>query len=285
MNMSENQVLPTKKFLDILNKIRQEQPHFSSAQRQVGNYVLENYHLIPFLSISSLAENIGVSSNSIIKFCNQLGFSKFTEFKRVFADHAHEELTATGISTESFSGKEGRYFSQGLEDDTAAIHATLSNPVNMENLPKALEMITNASHIYVSGGMRSAGLATFFAGGLRLLGLKAHELTNGGLPFSQQLRMATPEDLVISICLPRYTPESAEQLRKLQKRGVPVMVITDTGLSPVLPYADLAFCCNIPSSYYLPSCAGVLSMIDVICRGVSHQLDSKKFRKHILIED
>lgn len=283
--MSEKQSLSTKTFLEILNKIRREQPHFSSAQRQVANYVLENYHLIPFLSISSLAENIGVSSNSIIKFCNQLGFAKFTEFKRVFSDHAHEELTATGISTESFSGKEGKYFSQGLEDDTAAIHATLTNPINIENLPKALEMIANASHIYISGGLRSAGFAAFFAGGLRLLGLKAHELTNGGLSYAQQIRMATPEDLVIAICLPRYTSESTEQLKKLRKRGVPVIVITDTGLSPVLPYAELAFCCTVPSSYYLPSCAGVLSMIDVICRGVSHQLDSEKYRKQHLIED
>lgn len=283
--MSEKQSLSTKTFLEILNKIRREQPHFSSAQRQVANYVLENYHLIPFLSISSLAENIGVSSNSIIKFCNQLGFAKFTEFKRVFSDHAHEELTATGISTESFSGKEGKYFSQGLEDDTNAIHATLSNPTNIENLPKALEMITKASHIYISGGLRSAGFASFFAGSLRLMGLKAHELTNGGLSYAQQIRMATPEDLVIAICLPRYTSESADQLKKLRKRGVPVIVITDTGLSPVLPYAELSFCCNIPSSYFLPTCAGVLSMIDVICRGVSHQLDSEKYRKQSLIED
>lgn len=283
--MSENQVLPTKKFLEILNKIRQEQPHFSSAQRQVANYVLENYHMIPFLSISSLAENIGVSSNSIIKFCNQLGFAKFTEFKRIFADHAHEELTATGVSTGTFSGKEGKFFSQGLEDDTAAIHATLTNPLNVENMPKALELITKASHIYISGGMRSAGIAAFFAGGLRLLGLKAHELINGGFSFSQQLRMATPDDLVIAICLPRYTPETVENMKKLRKRGVPVMVITDTGLSPVLPYADLAFCCNLPSSYYLPSCAGVLSMIDVICRGVSHKVDSEKYRKQSLVED
>lgn len=283
--MNETKDTSGQVFLNLLNRIRQEQAHFSSAQRQVANYVLENYHIIPFLSISSLSDNIGVSSNSIIKFCNQLGFERFTEFKRVFSDHAHEELTSTGVSTEAFSGKEGKYFSQGLEDDTAAIHATLTNPTNIENLPKALEMITKASHIYISGGMRSAGLATVFAGGLRLLGLKAHELTNGGFTFSQQLRMATPEDLVIAICLPRYIPESAEQLKTLQKRGVPVMVITDTGLSPVLPHADLAFCCTLPSSYYLPSCAGVLSMIDVICRGVSHKVDSEKYRKQCLIED
>ena len=283
--MSEKQLSSTKTFLEILNRIRQEQPHFSSAQRQVANYVLENYHMIPFLSISSLAENIGVSSNSIIKFCNQLGFDKFTEFKRIFADHAHSELTSSGICAENLAGKEGKYFSQGLENDTAAIHATLTNPSNVKNLPKALEMITKASHIYISGGMRSSGLATVFAGSLRLLGLKTHELCYGSFAFSQQLRMATPEDLIIAICLPRYTPDIVEDLKKLQKKGIPVIVITDTGLSPVLPYADLSFCCALPSTYYLPSCAGVLSLIDVLCRGVSHQVDSEKYRKQALVED
>ena len=283
--MREKHSSSTQAFLEILDKIRQEQPHFSSAQRQVGSYVLENYHMIPFLSISSLAENIGVSSNSIIKFCNQLGFAKFTEFKRIFSDHAHEELTTPGITAENFSGKTGSYFAQGLENDTAAIQATLSNPTNIENLPKALEMITKASHVYITGGLRSSGLATVFAGSLLLMGLKAHSLSNSGFAASQQLRMATPDDLVIAICLPRYATETVEQLQKLQKKGVPVMVITDTGLSPVLPYADLAFCCSTPSSYYLPTCAGVLSMIDVICRGVSHQLDADKYRKNKLIGD
>lgn len=271
-------------FLDLLNRIRKEQAAFSSAQRQVANYVLENYHMIPFLSISALAENIGVSSNTIIKFCNQVGFEKFTEFKRVFSNHAHTELISEK-STENLSCNGNTYFAQGLEDDTFAIHATLSNPMNIENLPKALELIKKASHIYISGGMRSAGFASFFAGALQLLGLKAHPLTNGGFTYSQQLRMLTPEDLMIAICLPRYTPETVENLKALRKRGVPVMVITDTGLSPALPHADVAFCCTLPSSYYLPSCAGVLSIIDVICRSISHQVEAEKYRKQNLIED
>ena len=63
----------TSPVLDLLNRIRQEQSAFSAAQRQVAAYVLEHYHRIPFLSISALAEQIGVSNNTVIKFCNQLG--------------------------------------------------------------------------------------------------------------------------------------------------------------------------------------------------------------------
>lgn len=277
--MQNTTVNPNKLFLDVLNKIRQEQFAFSAAQRQVAAYVLENYHQIPFLSISSLAENIGVSNNSIIKFCNQLGFAKFTEFKRVFADHAHTELTTFNKSAESATEDKNNYFCQGMEDDVSAIQATLSNPTNMENMPKLLSMIKKADHIYVSGGLRSGGLAWFLAAGLRLMDLRAHHVEAGTTDYWQRIRMATPKDLVICICLPRYAPDAVDTLKKLRKQGVPTVVITDTGLSPVLPHADLAFLCSLPSTYYLPSCAGVMSLLDVICRGVSHQVVAEKHQQ------
>lgn len=271
-------------FLDLLNQIRFKQSNFSSAQRLVASYVLDNYHLIPFLSISTLAENIGVSSNSIIKFCNQLGFEKFTEFKKIFSDHAHTELTAADKADESATNQQDTYFAQGLESDTVSIHATLNNPANQENLPKAVEMIMKASHIYIAGGMRSYSFASFLAGNLRYMGLRTHALTCGTNDYWQNLRMATPEDLVIVISLPRHNPENVEHLKKLRKGGVPVIAITDTGLSPILPYSDLAFYCSLSTSYYLPSCAGVLSLIDVISRAVSHQLDQEKFKHQVMIE-
>ena len=100
---------------DLLNRIRQKQESFPAAQRLVAAYVVENYNQIPFLSITTLAKNIGVSDNTVIKFCNQLGFQKFTEFKKVFSDYAHSELVMFNkISETGESDIENSYFAQGL---------------------------------------------------------------------------------------------------------------------------------------------------------------------------
>lgn len=264
--------------LDILKQIRQEQVAFSAAQRQVAAYVLENYHQIPFLSISALAENIGVSNNSIIKFCNHLGFAKFAEFKRVFSEHAHAELTNDNKPADNTS--ENDYFTLSLEEDVSAITATLNNSANRENLPAALAMIKKAKHIYICGGRRSYPMAHFFATNLRLLGVMAHEVYSGHDDFWDRLRLATKEDLVIAITLPRYSKEIVSAMKKLQERKVPTLLLTDTGLSPALPHADLAFYCSVPASYYLPTCAGVHAMINVICRGVSRQMDADLYKQY-----
>ena len=257
---------------DLLNKIRQEQTSFSAAQRQVAAYVLENHHQIPFLSISSLARNIGVSNNSVIKFCNQLGYAKFAELKRELSAYAHKELVIYNKISESAPADGGNeHFSKVTDDDICAIRATLSDSDNHKNLPVLLGMIDKASHIYITGGRVSGSMASFFASALRYLDLQVHEVNAGIGDYWDRMSMITKDDLVIAISLPRYTAEVVNALKMLKDRGVPIALITDTGLSPAHPYADVAFHCTVNSSYYHLCYSGCMSLISVVCRAVSTQ--------------
>ena len=252
---------------ELLNRIRQEQQAFPAAQRLVAAYVLENYNQIPFLSITALAQSIGVSDNTIVKFCNQLGYQKFTQFKQVFSHYAHSELVmfnklAGGEREEA----ENDHFAKGLEEDSKAIHATLTDPTNRQNLPKLLERMDKAQGIYITGGRSSAMLAGLFANMLRYLGYKVHDINAGAGDYLDRLSMIGQEDLVIAISFPRYTAQVVNGLKLLHDRGVPAALITDTGLSPALPYADLSFHCSYHSDYYFPCFAGCLALINVICR-------------------
>ena len=273
----------------LLNHIRQEQAKFPAAQRLVAAYVLDNYTRIPFLSITTLAENIGVSDNTIVKFCNSLGYRKFTEFKKVFAEYAHSELVIFNKISESEEQEEGNScFSQQLTEDSAAIQATLSDPINQENLPILLAMMEKTKHIYITGGRGSAMLAGLFANMLRYLNLKVYEVNFGIGDYLDRLSMIEKDDLVIAISLPRYTAQVVTALKDLHEREVPIALITDTGLSPAHPYADLAFHCTVSTSNYFPSFSGCLSLINVICRaaGASRKQEAsehiRKLESHLL---
>ena len=68
--------------MELLDHIRMEQGELPAAQRLVAAYVVENYRKIPFLSITELSREIGVSEYTVIKFCKHFGFEKFTEIGR-----------------------------------------------------------------------------------------------------------------------------------------------------------------------------------------------------------
>ena len=256
---------------ELLDRIRQEQGSLSAAQKQVASYVIENYYQIPFLSISALAANIGVSDNTIVKFCARFGYDKFAQFKSVFSEHVHSELVMFNKVTDESRhvDVQGDFFEQGISDDVAAINATLTNPANKENLPKLIEMMNKANQIYITGGRASSMMAGYFANILRYLGLIVHDVNFGVGDYLDRLSMVKKDDLVIVVSMSRYTSQVVEAVRELHGDGIPVVLITDAGNSPMLPYAKLAFRCGSASGYYFPTYAGCISLIGVICRACS----------------
>lgn len=265
--------------LEVLSKIRNEQPHFSTAMQLVADYILKEFHKIPFLSISALSENIGVSPNTVIKFCNHLGFSRFAEFKKVFSEHARTILSAPDEG-ENMPLGDNDFFAKGLEEECSIISATLNNPANHENLSKAVSMIMEAKHTYVCGGHRSYPIADIFTFALQSMCVRAHCFYYDEKFFSLNVRKATPEELVMFIMMPPYSQFAVEAMRQLQKKKVPILLLTDTGLSPALPYADLTLYCAYRDNHYLYSNMGVHALINVLTRAVNRQVDINAYRKN-----
>lgn len=264
---------------ELLNRISREQENYSPSQKLVADYVLKNYKQIPFYSITTLSEKIGVSHYSVISFCKSLGYSKFSELKKELSQYASDLIIYSKLSQSDKSGENEsghhRFFDQALSEGTEAIQATLTNPENRDNLSKLVEMINSAQYIYVTGGRASSHLAGLLACFLRYLNLKVIELTTERGDYWDRLVMVTPKDLVIGISFPRYTAQIVSGLLSLHNAGVPIVLITDNGLSPARPYADLAFCCEMESTSYIQCYSGCLALIDAICRVVGNDRKSK----------
>lgn len=58
----------------LLTLIKNSYETLAPAQKSVARYIVESYQNIPFLSVTAMAREIGVSDTTIIKYCMQLGF-------------------------------------------------------------------------------------------------------------------------------------------------------------------------------------------------------------------
>ena len=144
--------------MELLDHIRREQDNFPAAQKKVAAFVVENYQQIAFLPISALSQRVGVSDNTVIKFCNHLGYEKFTEFKKEFTSYAHSELLIYNkIGGETAPVSEGdNVWSMIQNDAIASLQETLSDPQNHSSLTELLARMEKAKHIYVTGGRGDA---------------------------------------------------------------------------------------------------------------------------------
>ena len=251
----------------LLEKIRKEQANFSPAERSVAAYVLENSHQVPFLSISNLAGNIGVSDNSVIRFCNGLGYSRFSEFKKDLSQRIHDELFMT--KKLSNSSVEDDFLQHTKTECISIVEDTLSAEANREALEKLLEMVKDAKRIFILGGRASGFIAGYFANALRYLGLQVVDVNMVSGEFWNNFSMIQKGDMMIAISLPRYTAQVVDAVVSAHDAGIPIALITDQGLSPALPYADTAFHCVFRSDSYFPNYAGCMALISAICHAIS----------------
>lgn len=251
---------------ELIEKIVKAKSELPAAQRLVAAYVMDNCYQIPFLSITTLAKNIGVSETTVIKFCTQMGFGSFAEFKKAFSESVHSELVMTRRISEiaEVEQESDSLFSRVSEEAVANIQETLSNPINRQSLEKLLPMMKEAHSIYMLGGRSSEFLSEYFAHTLRYLGLPVQTIGGGLSDQFDKISLIGSQDLVIVTCFQRYTSLIIELLQDLLSRGVPIVLITDQGPSPAVPYANLVFYCSVASTGYFLCYSSYMALTNVI---------------------
>ena len=124
------------------------------SQKVVANYVDENYEDIAFSTLEELAEKIGVSTTTVIRFARALDYSGFSEMQ----DSIKKEIQTKGSLPDRLeravvsSGND--LLEEAFSTDIKNIQLTLAG-LHADDLEKAIEMISGAKKIYVLG-MRSS---------------------------------------------------------------------------------------------------------------------------------
>lgn len=163
----------------LLRKIQKEQANFTKSGRKIAEYILLNSDDVVRISISDFAVNTQVGEASISRFCQQLGFHRFQDFKTALAvDVTQQEC---GI-VNRFNTLE-----LSISDDVIDVASKLKNNLNAilnETItpikPKEIEYIVNKiAHCrdICFFGIGSSGIAADYAyTKLMRIGLKAESL-------------------------------------------------------------------------------------------------------------
>nr|HPM57709.1 transcriptional regulator [Thermomonas sp.] len=67
--------------MSALVKIRSERDRMSAIERRIADFVLDNAQLLRDYSSQQLANALGISQSSVVKFCQKLGFKGYPDLK------------------------------------------------------------------------------------------------------------------------------------------------------------------------------------------------------------
>lgn len=221
-----------------LVKIRSERDRMSAIERRIADFVLENAQLLRDYSSQQLANALGISQSSVVKFCQKLGFKGYPDLKLsineavVRADNGNGALPGEEAS-------EPRRPAAGLWlRKTEAEEATrLINPP--EALDAVAQAIGRARTVFIIGLGEDDIHARGFALRLSLLGiLTVHNFDPAHMTAS--LSAASANDVLLMFSEHGMQPALCQLARHFHDRHGKVVSITRHNSNALRAHADVA---------------------------------------------
>ncbi|MFH8499771.1 MurR/RpiR family transcriptional regulator [Streptomyces coeruleorubidus] len=216
-----------------------DRPRLSPGQRRIAQYLIENITEAAFLSITDLADRVGVSQPSVTRFASAVGFSGYPALR--------EKLQAIALGTLAGGGPADENRGNELQ---AAVDAEIEN---LENLRRDLadpnlvidigRKLASSTPLTVLGLRISVSLAEYFAYAARRIHPDVRLVTRGGSVAYDALLQSREAGgtWVLAFSMPRHAQETLTAVRVARGAGLKVALITDLALGPLADEADVTF--------------------------------------------
>lgn len=202
--------------------------------RQCADHIAANTDRIAVSTVAELANGAGVPPSALMRFCQLLGFSGFSEMQRLFRDNyapgRPDYATRLKNLRDAGGGTASALLAEFVEAGRQSLEG-LAHGINERALDGAVEALAKAGLVHIVGYRRAFPVATYLAYALQKMEVPCvlHDGT-GKLDLSNALRDG---DVLVAITFAPYSSETVAMAEAAVARDLPVISITDTAISPV----------------------------------------------------
>lgn len=253
---------------DLLARINQHYGSFSKGQKQLANYIMENYDKAAFITAARMGCAVGVSESTVVRFAYALGYNGYPELQRSLQELIRIRLTAVQRIRLTSDLEQNEVLSNVLKSDIANLRATIEIADNTV-FNKVVDALFSSSKVYIVGMKSASPLAQFLG---YYLGFVLDNVvtvnTSFGDVYESMMRIG-PGDLCIGISFPRYSTRTVEALSFVKSMGAQVVALTDSAGSPIADLADYVLLARSDMASFADSLTAPLSLINALIVAVS----------------
>lgn len=196
------------------------------TERRIAETVIADPTLLAFGSVSDLAERVGTSRPSIVRFATKLGFSGYPDLQ----SHAREGVSEQ-LSRPTERIRRHQRDAIPVRTDIAEALEHVFEALPAEKAASLADPIVEARHVWVLSGETSRAGAYALQSGLSMVRPAVQIVSEHAV--GRELSSATPEDAAVVFDFVRYRRHAITTSRTLAAMGVPIIAITDGPLSPL----------------------------------------------------
>ncbi|MEN8651426.1 MurR/RpiR family transcriptional regulator [Streptomyces sp. 21So2-11] len=229
----DTEAAPTDRVLALFGGHR-----LSPAQRRIAQYLVDHLTEAAFLSITDLAERVGVSQPSVTRFASSLGFSGFPALREALQPIALSAVAGSPETREEIRRNELQAAVDAEIENLENLRRVLADPHHVLDIGREL---ARSVPLTILGLRISASLAEYFAYAARRIHPDVRLVTRGGsVAYDALLQSrAVGGTWVLAFAMPRHANETLAAMRAARSTGLRVALITDLTFGSLVDEADV----------------------------------------------
>lgn len=225
----------------------------TKSERLLAGHLTRNYPVAALGSITQLAKGAGVSTPTVLRLAQKLGFRGYPEFQAQVHAEVEARLASPIAKHDRWAGgvPDTHMLNRFADAVLANLTATLARIDHAEFDACAACLADPARKVFVAGGRITQSLADYLVTQLKIVRpdvFAVPGLSNAWPPALLEMR---PGDVLLAFDIRRYENTVLQMVEIAAERGAEVILLTDPWVSPAAAHARFRFSVQIevPSAW------------------------------------
>jgi DNA-binding MurR/RpiR family transcriptional regulator len=202
--------------------------------RQCAEHIAAHTDRIAVSTVAELASGADVPPSALMRFCQIMGFSGFSEMQKLFRDAYApgwpDYSTRLKNLKESGAGSPAALLAEFVEAGRASLEA-LAKSVDEAALATAVQALAGSETVHVVGFRRAFPVASYLVYVFEKMHVPA--MLHDGVGKLDHRFALRPGDALVAITFAPYSEETLSLAQDARDRGLPVVALTDRPTSPL----------------------------------------------------
>ena len=220
--------------MSIAEAIQTNRSEMTRSEVQLANAILDEYPISGLCSITELAEKAGVSTPTVGRMIQKLGYSGYGKFQAALRSELAEMISNPIAKRESWKSDLpeehilNRYGRAAIDNQRNSLDDV--DPADFDGL---CDLITDPNRrIYVAGGRITGAIAQYLFLHLQMIRPDVRLLPAAG-SWPHDLLDINEGDVLIAFDVRRYENSTLQVAQMCDERGAKVVLFTDQWRSPI----------------------------------------------------
>ena len=272
---------PATDYDELQAEIGRRFPALSRQLQRIARFALERPQDLALDTVAAAAGKAEVQPSAMVRFAQALGYGGYSDMQRIFRERLVQRSTSyreriASLRRVAPARSRPKAVLHGFVSDSIANLSHLEEHVGPERLERAVDLLARAGRIHVLAQRRAFPVACYLGYALAQLELPVSVLDGMGGMVREQARGVRTGDVLVAVSFRNYSPEVIELAADAHRRGIGVIVITDSAVSPLTRSATVAFDLGDASDRPFRSLVEPLCLAQALVVSVGHELEENR---------